>query len=733
MTTIKKIICIITVLVLCACGGGSSSTNSPPIASAGSNHNVVVGDLAILDATASTDANNDTLSYVWVLSSRPAGSTASLSSNNIAKPQFVADKLGNYTATVTVTDGQGGSSTASVTVTAVVNSAPIANAGLNQKVNLNAIVTLSGDQSTDADSDPLTYAWQFVSKPAASSAVLSNPNTISPTFVPNIDGTYVVRLTVTDNHGAASATPAVVAVTVSTQVAMINNAFTVACGASNCAAASPSSYSSASVGSVGVWRYNNTTTSPATINVDISGVSAGKQVTLAFTNGASTDAPSLPAIGTQASLDLKAADSLPAPVQAPLSRKEILHNQHEEAHHLMLDKNARSKERLILANASAEVLQSNTTPQATPVLNASKVWMDTFDTPVSYTTTNKFICALPSGRKIVFWQDTADANMTPAMLTTFTTAACGTTGGFARINALIGDAWGAHNYSNLIKDTATVLQDINVIFIQPPASVGWAGYFDSVNNFTTSAANPSNEALAFFINTTQIPLDINYYVSTLFHEATHMVNFYQNYIKLGKKRLDFLEETSAMMSEDIVTPAVTGYNKILEYRLPLYLTTGGNVSLNNWVLLSSVHYHMGGAFGAFLNRQYGLNIYKQIVSGCTSGLAKTDDYACLDQVIINNGGFGVKEELTRLGATLYARLPATGNPTGYGFEAKSDGAYNLMAFDLTGLPIVTARPLTTYPSMSQTYVNDTVATGKTRYIRNNVVVPAGTNVQVIIK
>ena len=734
--TIKAIAVFVTVFLISACGGGggAATVNSPPVASAGNSFNLVVGDLATLDATASSDANNDTLSYSWILSNQPSGSTAALSGSSIANPTFTADKLGVYIATVTVTDNNGGSSSASINVTAVANSAPIANAGANQTVNLNAIVNLNGSNSTDANNDALSYAWSFVSKPAGSTATLSNPTSVSPTFVPDINGTYTVQLYATDRRGAVSLAPSVVTVTVTSQPAIINNTFSVACGASDCGTMNATTYSGSSIG---VWRYNNTTASPASINIDISGVSAGKQVTLAFTNGSNSNASSAPAFGTQASLEPN-ADSLSSQSLFLRGAKKILHDTQEEKHHHMLERNASLKARLHALKISSDTKSNAAKPLATPALNASKNWVDYFDdTPVTYTTTNRHVCTLPNGRKVVFWQDNSDTYVTPAILTTFTTAGCGASGGevggFARINDLLGDAWGSHSYNNLIKDTATAKQDINVIFVKTSVSAGWAGYFYGGNNFTSTASNPSNEALAFFINTNGIPSDVDYYVSTLFHEATHMVNFYQNDVKLSKTRQTWLEETSAMMTEDLVTPAVTGYNKIISYRLPAYLGTGGNISLNTWPDLSSNHYHMGGAFGAFLNRQYGINIYKQIVSGCISGSAKTDSYACLDSVLLNNGSFGIKEELTRMGATLYARMPAAATPAGYGYGAKSYGAYSLAGVDLTAFTISSPISVSTYNSMSQTYLNETIATGKTRYIRNNVVIPAGTNLQVTIK
>ena len=78
------------------------------------------------------------------------------------------------------------------------NTAPVANAGPDQLAKKGDIVTLDGSASSDADNDPLTYAWSFASKPADSSAALSDPAAVGPTFTADKVGDYVLSLTVND-------------------------------------------------------------------------------------------------------------------------------------------------------------------------------------------------------------------------------------------------------------------------------------------------------------------------------------------------------------------------------------------------------------------------------------------------------------------------------------------------------------------------------------------------------
>jgi RHS repeat-associated protein len=78
------------------------------------------------------------------------------------------------------------------------NSSPVANAGPDQSVFIEDIVELDGSGSTDADGDLLTYKWSFISLPANSAAKLSDAKAVSPTFLVDLPGEYIVQLIVND-------------------------------------------------------------------------------------------------------------------------------------------------------------------------------------------------------------------------------------------------------------------------------------------------------------------------------------------------------------------------------------------------------------------------------------------------------------------------------------------------------------------------------------------------------
>jgi len=84
-----------------------------------------------------------------------------------------------------------------------VNEPPVADAGPDQTVNVGDLVQLDGSGSYDPDGDPLSYSWTFISKPAGSSATLSDPSSVNPTFTADLAGEYLLKLTVDDGRGQA--------------------------------------------------------------------------------------------------------------------------------------------------------------------------------------------------------------------------------------------------------------------------------------------------------------------------------------------------------------------------------------------------------------------------------------------------------------------------------------------------------------------------------------------------
>lgn len=133
---------------------------------------------------------------------------------------------GNYSIAAKATDNTGAvatSGTVSLTVstTAVPNQTPTVSAGSDKTITLpTSTVTLLGTAS-DADGEIATYAWTKQSGPTAT---LSGAATASLSASGLVAGTYLFRLTVTDNKGATKFDE--VAVTVNAATASVQQAVT---------------------------------------------------------------------------------------------------------------------------------------------------------------------------------------------------------------------------------------------------------------------------------------------------------------------------------------------------------------------------------------------------------------------------------------------------------------------------------------------------------------------------
>ena len=79
-----------------------------------------------------------------------------------------------------------------------INKAPVAEAGVKQKVIVGTEVVLNGNASYDADNGPaaITYKWVQTRGPQVA---LNDADTATPIFIPTLKGTYVFGLVVNDS------------------------------------------------------------------------------------------------------------------------------------------------------------------------------------------------------------------------------------------------------------------------------------------------------------------------------------------------------------------------------------------------------------------------------------------------------------------------------------------------------------------------------------------------------
>ena len=148
-------------------------------------------------ATGSDDGPAGELSYHWDFGD---GGTSF-----DEDPDHTYQEPGDYTATVTVTDGAGRTGTAEVAVDVTDppgNRAPAVEAAAAPRSGNAPLSVLFTAEGTDPDGDELTYAWDYGDGGAG-----TGPRT---THVYAAGGTYTARVTVTDEGGlSASATVAV--------------------------------------------------------------------------------------------------------------------------------------------------------------------------------------------------------------------------------------------------------------------------------------------------------------------------------------------------------------------------------------------------------------------------------------------------------------------------------------------------------------------------------------------
>ena len=725
----RVVLLSLAALIIAGCGGGGGSGGAPPPSSlmppstpaiSATPTNAGVGQPISFSVT-STDPQSGTLSYAWDFGDSGKGAGSSVTHSYAA--------LGKYSVKATATDqaGLSSSATADITVTA-----PPPGVGdieiFGNGILLGQSVKLSGF-AVDPNNLALTFSWDFGDSSTGSGALVHHEY--------QSVGTYLITLTVTNSGGGSASKQ--VSVTVKAPVAPPapqDNVLSAYCNGPFCGAADAATYSGSGVG---IWRYNNATSSDATVNVAINGVQAGQTAILIFSNGQSSAAASVPAPG--ALLDMLAAAT------PPRSARQALVNRN---HTLMLERNRSVADAFVRNFASREQRvvkalgaksQARFIARAAPPIGTARTWNDGGN---AVATTVQASCGLSTGRNAVFWVDQAmvgqDA-LPAASLATLTTVYCGSGNAYSDLVSLLGDAWGpaAGSSNQLIQDAPGALQDINIV-IPKMLSIDASGYFSSGNNFTSAALPGSNQALIVFLNGEQLvlPQEAQTYASVLIHESTHLINYYQRAIARGTAHDVWLEETSAMMSEDIVTPAaVPGFDETLE-RQEGYLSSGGDVGYVGWTAPAGNSYNQGGTFGAFLNRRYGLSIYKQLIADCVDGTGTDSSYRCMDKLIAQNGGLGFADEFARMGASTFGGMPGGNLPLGFGLPGLVAEGYFLAPYDASVIrnPALGSPPAPLsngFLATSHTYQIDPIAAGKTQYQRSGIVVPANTTMILVIQ
>ena len=174
------------------------SENQAPVSEAGLDQTTSYNQVVTLDGSGSSDPDGTIESYEW---SQISGANVILSSNDQLTTTFTSpNEEGELVFKLTVFDNDFSSDVDTVVITIInTNAVPIANAGVDQLVNNNELVTLDGSGSSDPDGTIEFYEWSQLS---GTGVVLSSADQPTTTFTsPSENDILVFILSVEDELG----------------------------------------------------------------------------------------------------------------------------------------------------------------------------------------------------------------------------------------------------------------------------------------------------------------------------------------------------------------------------------------------------------------------------------------------------------------------------------------------------------------------------------------------------
>ncbi len=136
------------------------SVNDPPTADAGPDQNITVNQTVYFDGSGSYDIESEYLTYKWDFGD---GFNTNWLNESSASHPF--NEIGIYIVTLTVREVTHPPQLTDSDICIIriidssVNHAPVANAGADQNITVDQLVTLNGSGSYDPDGDILSYEW----------------------------------------------------------------------------------------------------------------------------------------------------------------------------------------------------------------------------------------------------------------------------------------------------------------------------------------------------------------------------------------------------------------------------------------------------------------------------------------------------------------------------------------------------------------------------------------------
>ena len=171
---------------------------------------LAVGSMVSLDTAGTTDPSGGAVAVGWQMLQQPAGSKAVLTTSGTIT-YFTADVPGTYQVRARGTNVAGQFSDVVFTYNATAQAPVVAVASSVTRVGgsstLDAAVgnlVLLDTSGSAVPSFATTTAWQLLSQPVGSTAVLSATSGTLVSLVPNVAGTYLIRTTLLDSATGVS-------------------------------------------------------------------------------------------------------------------------------------------------------------------------------------------------------------------------------------------------------------------------------------------------------------------------------------------------------------------------------------------------------------------------------------------------------------------------------------------------------------------------------------------------
>ena len=210
-----------------------------PVSNAGKNQNVLRNAYTSLNGSDSYDPGGNRLTYKWTMISEPCDDVGggsghlraaplddnpgggqqdqdqdSFGGKTTPRPYFNPSQEGKYVFQLVVNNGATDSAPSQVTITAYNDHVPpTADAGDAVNAKRGSAATVDGSLSHAGQPDhpdkpgPINFYWTMKQVPAGShvtNASISGNTHAMASFVPDVDGVYVLTLTVSDSNGSSS-------------------------------------------------------------------------------------------------------------------------------------------------------------------------------------------------------------------------------------------------------------------------------------------------------------------------------------------------------------------------------------------------------------------------------------------------------------------------------------------------------------------------------------------------